>query len=979
MRWLANANVEADKAALANIEAERKKTLGQRAKNEADAQILADKIAFAERIERQKEEGKLLAQQRKGLEEEVAKQRQELNRQVADKEFAMRMEVAREEARLVKETADFRINQARKAADALVEGQTGAGAEAIRALNEYISVRDGADAERQMQEKEFQLSIQEMDKELADFKLQVQEKIAEIQKRVGKFQMQVADYQVQRAIDAANAMAGNNSNDPNGPSGNAASDVAMRFFMGKGLNKLQASALVGGFMQESGLRSNAINPSSKAEGIAQWTSDGGRKEAMIAAGARNNFQKQLEYVWYELNTAETEARDALKNARTLNEALLAAAKYERFNGYQQIGSGTEWGDRIAYTKGLLGGQSMGGQRVGPGTMTATSGLNTEIIRRATEATSKLTGVNNQCAEAVKGFMKVLGVNASVMDSTAKSAEKMGVVMTDWSQLKPGDIVARGRRGAPEHVGVYTGGNNVFHQSASRGLKSGNFADLGYFKQQGYFIRPGTQSQIGDAGTGTADKPQLDLAGIDMKMDTSSLDAANERLKVLKERFVELRKEIQAADTAEKLTAVSKKIYGAVDLMGLQETIAGLEVQQKLVDDITDPEKYAIAAELKAKEAKAEEARLIALKKAREEQKAGKLTTEELTRIEAQLGKDKEKFLLDLAKERQLREQILNLQRAAAMIPTMKEDMKSSALGFNQEMAARSAGMNAMGFYSPQARRMAQAEGAIESYRLGITQNDTLTMNDDQRAQFDKYAEQQRMQAQTLGQMDAVEERLQQLSEVSSQVGGHIAQALTSGFKEVITGARTVSEVLHEMFNSIADSFFQMAAQIIQEMLKMLIYKSLLALFGGGTPGGGNPLSALFGGGGASSVVPGMDVPLSSMPAGMVFNANGNILRGGFQAFAKGGMVNKPTLGLVGEGAYNEAIVPLPNGKAIPVDMKGQSGNTVNTTITVNVDNQGGTQTEMTGDQAGKLGKAIDNAVKRVILEERRPGGMLSGR
>ena len=71
--------------------------------------------------------------------------------------------------------------------------------------------------------------------------------------------------------------------------------------------------------------------------------------------------------------------------------------------------------------------------------------------------------------------------------------------------------------------------------------------------------------------------------------------------------------------------------------------------------------------------------------------------------------------------------------------------------------------------------------------------------------------------------------------------------------------------------------------------------------------------------------------------------------------------------------------PLPNGKAIPVDMKQQAGNTVNTNITVNVDNQGGTQTEMTGDQAGKLGKAIDNAVKRVILEERRPGGILSGR
>lgn len=51
-------------------------------------------------------------------------------------------------------------------------------------------------------------------------------------------------------------------------------------------------------------------------------------------------------------------------------------------------------------------------------------------------------------------------------------------------------------------------------------------------------------------------------------------------------------------------------------------------------------------------------------------------------------------------------------------------------------------------------------------------------------------------------------------------------------------------------------------------------------------------------------------------------ANGGILPGGFRAFASGGIVNQPTLGLVGEGKYNEAIVPLPDGKSIPVQMQG---------------------------------------------------------
>ncbi|MFZ9695475.1 MAG: hypothetical protein ACO3AY_06340, partial [Chitinophagaceae bacterium] len=48
------------------------------------------------------------------------------------------------------------------------------------------------------------------------------------------------------------------------------------------------------------------------------------------------------------------------------------------------------------------------------------------------------------------------------------------------------------------------------------------------------------------------------------------------------------------------------------------------------------------------------------------------------------------------------------------------------------------------------------------------------------------------------------------------------------------------------------------------------------------------------------------------------------------AFANGGMVDGPTLGLVGEGKYNEAIVPLPNGRSIPVELGGGIREKMNT-------------------------------------------------
>jgi len=994
----------------------RQKTLRQQKTTaEAQAQILADKIAFAERVERQKEEGKLLAQQRKGIEEDVAKQRKELAKQVADKEFSMRMELERETLRFTKERSTFQIDQAKKAADALIDGQTGAGAEAIRALNEYISTRDKADVERQINEKEFELTIQEMDKELGDFKLQIAEKIAEIQKRVGKFQMQVADYQVQKAIDAANAAngAGNGNPTPGAPTGTGNSDKVVRFFMAKGLPKISAAALAGGMMQESGLKADAINPTSGAEGIAQWNDS--RKQDMINAGARNSFDKQLEFMWKELMTTESEAMSALKAAKTLNQALLAAAKFERFDGYKKIGSGTEWGDRVGYTKGILAGASLGGQQVGPGTMTGGMGIQTKIINDAVKATQGLTGVNNQCAEAVKRFMKVMGVNASVMDKSAVSAEKMGMVMTDFSQLRPGDIVARGQRGKPEHVGVYTGGSNVFHQSATRGLQAGNYADLGYFKQKGYFIRPGTQSQVGDVGTGTAEKPQLDLSGIDLKADTSGLDAISQKMKEVKQRFVELKAEMLQADTAEKMKTVVRKIFGAVDLTGLREQEASLRSQRDIVSDITDPEKYQILIDLKGKEGAKEEALKIYREDALEKFKQGKLTQEQMNEIEQEITKEKAKFLADLERERELRERILNIQRQAAMIPQMKADMAASALGFNQEVAKRRAGMQVGLFYDPRQQRMAEAEGAIESYRLGITKNDTVEMGPAQQEEFNKYKDQQLLQAQQLGELDAIEKKMAMLKETASGIGQAMSNAITFGVRDIITGAKTVNEVLGDMFKSIGDSFIQMAAKIIQEMIAMLIYKTLLGIFmpgaGPGSAGGGglgDLFGGLFGGGKAASgggtggagglfgggldlggalgigsasgggfSLPGPDSGFMKLPH--IKSANGNILVGGFQAFAKGGIANRPTLGLVGEGAYNEAIVPLPNGKAIPVDMKGSAGGAITTNITVNVDQNGQTQSELTGDKAGKLGKALDAAVKRVILEEKRAGGILSGR
>ena len=101
-------------------------------------------------------------------------------------------------------------------------------------------------------------------------------------------------------------------------------------------------------------------------------------------------------------------------------------------------------------------------------------------------------------------------------------------------------------------------------------------------------------------------------------------------------------------------------------------------------------------------------------------------------------------------------------------------------------------------------------------------------------------------------------------------------------------------------------------------------------------------------------------------------ANGGVLKGGFRKYANGGIANSPTLGMVGEGKYNEAIVPLPNGKAIPVDMRSSAQNN---NVTVNVSSDGQTQTEG-GDNEG-LGRAIAHAVQEELQNQKRAGGILN--
>jgi phage-related minor tail protein len=116
------------------------------------------------------------------------------------------------------------------------------------------------------------------------------------------------------------------------------------------------------------------------------------------------------------------------------------------------------------------------------------------------------------------------------------------------------------------------------------------------------------------------------------------------------------------------------------------------------------------------------------------------------------------------------------------------------------------------------------------------------------------------------------------------------------------------------------------------------------------------------------------IPLVEAANGRVFAQNG------IQPFARGGIVDRPTLfpfakgtGLMGE-AGPEAIMPLRRGRDGKLGVAGGGGGTTN--VVVNVD-ASGSKVEGDQSQAKALGNVISAAVQSELVRQKRPGGLLA--
>jgi hypothetical protein len=240
-----------------------------------------------------------------------------------------------------------------------------------------------------------------------------------------------------------------------------------------------------------------------------------------------------------------------------------------------------------------------------------------------------------------------------------------------------------------------------------------------------------------------------------------------------------------------------------------------------------------------------------------------------------------------------------------------------------------------------------------------------------------------------------------------RIAGGVSEAQTTVSGAVIQGSSTtidpskqgnagllgaVSDKLQGPVDSLKSHFTDFGSQ----------FKGILGTNGGGfLTGLGNMfssfgtgfssmLSNLLGGGGssnsgvlsmiissvASAYAPGAGAGAGAAPGSMGYADFG-------AGFANGGISKGSKAGYTALLHGTEAIVPLPDGNKIPVEMKGGAGTTITNNISVNISKEGSSTTDSSssgGESKGNdeaLAKALSQAVQEELVKQKRPGGLLS--
>ncbi len=211
------------------------------------------------------------------------------------------------------------------------------------------------------------------------------------------------------------------------------------------------------------------------------------------------------------------------------------------------------------------------------------------------------------------------------------------------------------------------------------------------------------------------------------------------------------------------------------------------------------------------------------------------------------------------------------------------------------------------------------------------------------------------------------EQFEGMNRIAESLETTIGDGLTSAISDVITGTQNMKEA----FLSMGQMIMRVLAQLIAEMIAMKILQTIIGM-APVSSAKATQISSFKPSGIESSAIE-YSAPLFGDPG-----RYGGIFSNGVKEYATGGIAKGPQAGYPATLHGTEAVVPLPNGRSIPVNMNG-GGQQNNVVVNVSVDNQGNASQDSQADNNStqRLGVMIAGAVQKELHNQKRAGGILN--
>lgn len=284
-----------------------------------------------------------------------------------------------------------------------------------------------------------------------------------------------------------------------------------------------------------------------------------------------------------------------------------------------------------------------------------------------------------------------------------------------------------------------------------------------------------------------------------------------------------------------------------------------------------------------------------------------------------------------------KQQVVNELRINAIYAEREELVKDTITQLDNEIAIKYATTDTE-------RSRLKIEQEIAALRKqGITDETVLVAIAARKAELAKPIMGTDLIRQQIGSLSDELTKLVDIGTQITQIAENIGTSFANSFKGAISGAMTAQEALASFFQSVADRFLDMAAQIIAKWIEMTLLNNVLNLFPGGSV-------------------------TSKGNSDVLANFNAAVL----QYRASGGPVSTGSPYMVGERGP-ELFVPGRSGTIVPNNALG-GGDNFN--VVVNVD-ASGSKVQGDGGQAGQLAKAVSIAVQQELIKHKRPGGILA--